>query len=296
MTRVTWDAVGSRLYETGVDHGMLYLQNPVSGLYDIGYAWNGLTTVTESPSGAEPTPQYADNIKYLNLLSYEEFGGTIEAFMYPDQFAQCDGTAAPEPGVYLGQQNRRSFGLSYRTKLGNDLQGNDYGYKLHLVYGALASPSEKAYSTINDSPEAINFSWDFTTTPTDVGTINSVTYKPTSYMCIDSSKVSSARLSDLENFLYGTVGTDPSLPLPANVVATFSGSLTSVTPTPPTYDNSTDVVTIPSITGVTYRRLDTNAVVTGTFVISASLVIKAYPNLGYKFPAVVDDDWLITFS
>src|SRR5690606_35515536 len=167
MARVTWDQVGERLYETGVDHGVLYLRNE-TGDYDTGVAWNGLVSVTESPTGAESNPQYADNIKYLNLVSAEEFGATIEAFTYPEEFAQCDGTAAPAAGVYVGQQPRRTFGLSYRTQVGNDIDGTDHGYKLHLIYGALAAPSEKAYNTINDSPEAITFSWELTTTAVEV--------------------------------------------------------------------------------------------------------------------------------
>jgi hypothetical protein len=166
MARLVWDTVGERFYETGVDRGVLYL--PTAGAYDTGVAWNGLTTVTESPSGAEATPQYADNIKYLNLVSAEEFGGTIEAFTYPDEFAQCDGSAEPVPGLRVGQQSRKTFGLSYRTKVGNDTDGSDHGYKLHLVYGCLAAPSEKAYATVNDSPEAIALSWEFTTTAVDV--------------------------------------------------------------------------------------------------------------------------------
>ena len=166
MTVLLWDQIGERTYETGVDHGVLYI--PDNGVYDTGFAWNGLTTVTESPSGAEPTALYADNIKYLNLISVEEFGGTIEAFTYPDEFAQCDGSAIVSPGVVIGQQSRKTFGLSYRTLKGNDVAGNDAGYKLHLVYGSSAAPSEKAFATVNDTPEAITFSWEFSTTPVGV--------------------------------------------------------------------------------------------------------------------------------
>jgi len=218
MTKLQWDQVGERLYETGVDHGVLYIPN-ASGAYSNGFAWNGLTTVTESPSGAETSPQYADNIKYLNLISAEEFGATIEAFTYPEEFSQCDGTALPEPGVALGQQSRKQFGLSYRTQLGNDLAGSDYGYKLHLIYGATAAPSEKAYATINDSPEAIAFSWEVTTTPVGVPG-----FKPTAQLVIDSTKVLPADLLELEEILYGpAVGTvQPKLPLPADVIAIFA--------------------------------------------------------------------------
>lgn len=213
-----WDQVGERLYETGVDKGVLYLPNN-AGVYAAGYAWNGLISVTESPSGAEATPQYADNIKYLNLVSAEEFGGTIEAFTYPEEFSVCDGTAIPEDGVYLAQQGRRNFGLSYRTRKGNDVAGTDHGYKLHLVYGCLAAPSERAYSTINDSPEAITFSWEFSTTAVQV-----TGYKPTASLTIDSTKVDGPALTTLETALYGDVDTGASLPLPDEVITMFGGA------------------------------------------------------------------------
>lgn len=293
MTKLAWDKVGERVYETGVDRGVLYIPNG-AGLYDQGYSWNGLTAVTESPSGAESNKQYADNVVYANLISAEEFGGTVEAFTYPDEFAQCDGTASPEPGVTVGQQNRKTFGLAYRTRLGNDLESTDHGYKLHLAYGLTAAPSEKAYATINDSPEAITFSWEITSTPVEVGTIGGVDYKPTSIITINSTKVDASDLSTLEDFLYGTVGTDPSLPTPAAVLAIFSGTVVQVTPTAPTYDNTTDTITIPSVTGVVYTIDD--EIVTGAVVITTSTLVKAYPAVGYKFPALVDDDWLITFS
>jgi hypothetical protein len=211
---LTWDEVGEKLYETGVDHGVLYLPDN-AGVYNTGYAWNGLTTVTESPSGAEPNPQYADNIKYLNLYSAEEFGATIEAFTYPEEFGQCDGTAVPAPGVAIGQQGRKMFGLSYRTKVGNDVDGIDFGYKLHLIYGCQAAPSEKAYATINDSPEAIAFSWEITTTPVPV-----TDYGPTSLIVIDSTVVDAADLTALEALLYGTT-LAAALPAPDAVIALF---------------------------------------------------------------------------
>lgn len=220
--KLVWDAIGERYYETGVDHGVLYIPD-ATGVYNTGFAWNGLTTVTESPSGAEATPLYADNIKYLNLISVEEFGATIEAFTYPDEFAQCDGSATPEVGIAVGQQSRKSFGLSYRTQLGNDLEGSDLGYKLHLVYGATAAPTEKAYATINDTPEAITFSWEITTTPVAVTGL-----KPTSVITIDSTKVDATGLAALEALLYGTTTptpTEPSLPLPDAVLALFPGVL-----------------------------------------------------------------------
>ena len=213
---LTWDDTGKKLYETGVDHGVLYPMD--ANGYGDGVAWNGLTTVTETPSGAEATNLYADNIKYLELRSAEEFGGTIEAYTYPDEWAECDGSVALATGVYAGQQPRKAFGLSYRTVLGNDVAHESYGYKLHLVYGATASPSERSYATINDSPEAITFSWEFTTTPVQVAN-----HKPVSCLTIDSTKVDATKLKALEDILYGA-GQDGKarLPLPAEVVTTLS--------------------------------------------------------------------------
>ena len=213
MSKLVWDKTGERLYETGVKQGVLYLLGS-GGTYTKGVAWNGLTNVTESPSGAEATPLYADDIKYLNLMSTEEFGGTIEAYTYPDEFAECDGSASLANGVYIGQQARKTFGFCYRTTLGNDVDNNNYGYKLHLVYGALASPSEKAYGTINDSPEAITFSWEFSTTP-----VNVTGHKPTASITIDSTKVNAEKLAALEKILYGddADSTEARLPLPDEV-------------------------------------------------------------------------------
>lgn len=212
MAPLEWDQVGERLYETGVDRGVLYIPDE-TGVYELGYAWNGLTTVTESPSGAESNAQYADNIKYLNLLSAEEFGGTVEAFTYPDEFGQCDGTAELAPGVQIGQQGRKVFGLCYRTQLGNDIEGTDHGYKLHLLYGLQAAPSEKAYATINDSPEAITFSWEVSSTPVPV-----TDRKPTALLVVDSTVVAAAALSDLEDVLYGATAA-AKLPTPDEVLA-----------------------------------------------------------------------------
>lgn len=214
MSKIVWDKTGERQYETGVDHGVLYVM--ANGAYPAGVPWNGLTAVTESPSGAEPTPLYADNIKYLTLMSAEEFGGTIEAYMYPDEFMECDGSAVVADGVYLGQQDRKAFGLCYRTVMGNDTELNNHGYKLHLVYNALAAPSEKGYSTINDSPEAITFSWEFTTTPHEV-----TDHKPTSVITIDSTKVDAEKLAALEAKLYGSDSEEASLPMPDEVIAMF---------------------------------------------------------------------------
>ena len=210
MSRLVWDQTGERQYETGVKNGVLYI--PTAGVYNKGVAWNGLTAFTESPSGAEATPLYADDTKYLNLMSTEEYGCTIEAYTYPDEFAQCDGSAEIATGVNIGQQARKTFGLSVKTTLGNDTEGNDFGYKLHIVYGALASPSEKGYATINDSPEAITFSWEVTTTPVSVAG-----FKPTASITIDSTKADKTKLKALEDILYGGTETEPRLPLPDEI-------------------------------------------------------------------------------
>lgn len=210
MSKLIWDQTGERFYETGVKKGVLYVQE--AGVYPKGVAWNGLTAVTESPSGAEATALYADDIKYLNLISAEEFGATIEAYTYPDEFAACDGSAALAAGVMIGQQKRKTFGLSYVTTLGNDTDGADYGYKLHIIYGALAAPSEKAYATINDSPEAITFSWELTTTP-----VNVPGFKPTASITIDSTKVAAEKLTALEAVLYGSDDVEARLPLPEEI-------------------------------------------------------------------------------
>lgn len=210
--KLVWNEVGTKVYETGVKQGVLYPQAS-TGLYEDGVAWSGLVSVTESPSGAEPTPIYADDTKYATLMSREEFGASIEAFTYPDEFGVCDGSAEISPGVLIGQQARTPFGLCYRTTIGNDTAGTDHGYKLHLIYGALAAPSEKAYSTINESPEAITFSWELTTTPVAV-----TGKKPTASLVIDSTKVDALKLAALEDILYGVALVDARLPLPDEIV------------------------------------------------------------------------------
>lgn len=212
MSKIVWDNVGERLYETGVRNGVLYVQDS-SGTYPKGVAWNGLTAVTESPSGAEASPMYADDIKYLNLISAEEFGATIEAYMYPDEFKECNGEATLVKGVTIGQQKRKTFGFCYRTVVGNDVDGEDFGYKIHLIYGATAAPSEKAYATINDSPEAITFSWEVTTTPVTVEG-----YKPTASLTIDSTQVTPEQLAAIEAILYGTEDAEARLPLPSEIL------------------------------------------------------------------------------
>ena len=215
MSKLVWDQTGERFYETGVKNGVLYVYDNTDKKYGTGVAWNGLTAVTESPSGAEATALYADDVKYLNLISNEEFGATIEAYTYPDEFAACDGSASIADGVSIGQQKRSTFGLCYRTSLGNDVDGSDHGYKLHIIYGALAAPSEKAYATINDSPEAITFSWEVTTTPVAVAG-----FKPTSCITIDSTKADATKLAALEDMLYGSESEEASLPMP-DVIATM---------------------------------------------------------------------------
>lgn len=252
MTALTWDQVGEKVYEAGVDHGVLYLPDELNE-YTEAHPWNGLVTVTETPSGAEANKQYADNIAYLNLQSAEDFGATIEAFTYPEAFAECDGTALPAPGVAVGQQGRKVFGLAYRTKVGNDVEGTDAGYKIHLIYGAQASPSEKAYGTINDSPEAITFSWELTTTPQPAPD----PLKPTSLIVVDSTKVDPANLAAFEDIVFGNAADDARLPTPTEVVALFSSGLTNVDLTlaanQPTFVEATGVITLPAVTGVQWK-------------------------------------------
>ena len=213
MSKIVWDKIGERLYETGVDHVVLY---PVQedSTYSLGVPWNGVTAISESPSGAEANPVYADNIKYLNLMSAEDFGCSIEALMYPEEFAACDGSVAAATGVYLGQQPRKMFGLCYRTLIGNDVVGTDYGYKLHFVYGCQASPSEKSNSTVNESPEAASMSWEVTTTP-----VNVEGFKPTAHLYVDSTKVPAEKLAQLEALIYGSESEEAKLPLPNEILS-----------------------------------------------------------------------------
>jgi len=294
MTKLTWDDVGKRQYETGVDRGVLYVTDN-AGAYGKGVPWNGLTTVTESPSGAESNPQYADNIKYLDLTSAEEFGATVEAFTYPPEFAVCDGSAEMAAGVIIGQQSRRLFGLSYRTKLGNDIQGDDYGSKIHLVYGGKAAPSEKAYSTINDSPEALTFSWELTTSPVGV-----TGFKPTALLTVDSTLVTADALTNLENLLYGTPSTNASLPLPAAVMELFTGGpKTTVNmatyANQPSFNDTTKVITLPAVTGVqwTVDGVNKAAGAQPALTTGQTKVVKSTPQSGYVLSG--DDTWVYTF-
>lgn len=216
MAVLTWDQTGERIFETGVDRGVLFVQGP-TGTYGAGVPWNGLISVTESPTGAEANPQYADNQKYLNLTSAEEFEGTIEAFTYPDEFMACEGSVDLAPGVSIGQQRRSQFALCYRTKIGNDVNGQDHGYKIHIIYGAMAAPSEKAYTTINDSPEATTFSWELTTTPVPV-----TGHAPTATITVNSLTVAAADLAAFEALIYGAAATESELPMPDEIDALFS--------------------------------------------------------------------------
>lgn len=289
MTALTWDNIGEKIFEAGVEKGVLYKQN-AQGVYNTGFAWNGLSAVNESPSGAESNKQYANNKVYANITSAEEFSGSLEAFTYPAAFAECDGYAELTPGVSIGQQRRVPFGLSYKTKIGNDIQDLELGYKLHLIYGAKAAPSERNYTTINESPEAMSMSWELTTEPVEVAG-----KRPTATLVIDSTKVSSAKLADLEAILYGTAGADPRLPLPAEVASIIGSTLVvTAAPTAPTYNSTTKQITIPVVTGVDYFIDGVKK--TGMVTITKDTVVTAATQTGYKFPAVFDDDWFIAFS
>lgn len=292
MTKIVWGAPGTKTYETGVDHGVLF-QPDLAGEYMDGVAWNGLTNVTESPTGAESNKHYADNGVYANLQSKEESNFTIEAFSYPLEFEQNDGSASPVAGVVLTQQVRKPFGFSYRTLIGNDLQGQGYGYKIHLYYGCLASPSEKPRNTINETVEPTAFSWEISTTPVTVGTIGGVEYSPMAHLIIDSTKTDPAKLADLEEILYGTADEDPMMPLPADVIALVGTTLTEAALVAPSYDSGTKTITFPVVAGVKYTV--SGVTKTGTMVITKDEVVRAYPLTGYKFPDPHVDEWLYEF-
>lgn len=295
MTELKWDQVGERFFETGVDHGVLYIPNN-TGVYNNGVAWNGLVSVSESPSGAEANAQYADNIKYLNLYSAEEFAATLEAFTYPDEFQEFDGMSVPVAGLTIGQQHRGMFGLSYRTRIGNDLEGDAHAYKLHLVYGCQASPSERAFTTVNDSPEPITFSWEIATTP--VAVAGHPTLRPTAIVTIDSRNFAPDLLDALNGALYGTPGTDPRLPLPGEVITMMTTGTTEVTPTAPS--RVVNTITIPTITGVAYFVNEVEQAAGSTIVLTSTapndeVLIEARPTAGYRFPDVIDTDWLYSY-
>lgn len=284
MAKLIWDELGDRFFETGLDHGVLYRRE--NGQYTNGEAWNGLTSVSAAPSGAEANAQYADNIKYLNLFSAEEFGATIECFTAPDGFLTFDGVRKTAGGLRISQQSRPTFGFSWRTKKGN-AENEDLGYILHFAYGCQTSPSEKAYNTVNDSPEPITFSWTLTTTPVSVPG-----YKPTAYVSVDTTdpSVDPDNLADLETVLYGSEGVPPRLPLPDEIDSILSNGIQSVTPVAPSFDD-VDTITIPSVPGVVYTINDVvqNA---GAVTISQPTVVVAHPEQGHTFSGVFVDRWL----
>lgn len=299
MAPIVWDAVGERKYETGVDHGVVYPLNPETNEYDTGFPWNGLTTVTEKPSGAESNKQYADNIPYLDLYSREEFGGTIEALAYPPEFEVLDGSAVPVDGITVGQQRRGRFGLSYRTRVGNDVDGDDHAFKLHLVWGATASPSEKAFATVNDSPSPIGFSWDFQTLPVLFDPDGDFAdYRPTSLLTLNSETLDEDAMAALMTLVYGAEGEDPRLPFPDEVLSLFTAvSLTELDGddiTAPTYDGGTNTITIPVVVGVQYL-IDGN-VVAGDVVITEDTLVTARPTAGYVFVEPYVNEWFINFT
>jgi hypothetical protein len=292
MTLLTWDNAGERLYETGVDRGVLFVSDGAGG-YNGGVPWNGLTTVTESPSGAEASPQYADNIKYLNLISAEEFAATLEAFTYPDEFAACDGSVHPSAGITIGQQPRKTFCLCYRTRLGNDVLGSEFGYKIHLVYGATAAPSEKAYATINDSPEAIAFSWEISTNP-----VLAAGYQPVALLTVDSTKVSGANLTSFQDIVWGSAGGNSRLPLPDEVIGIFGASTKvdlGTAANQPTYVSGTHIITLPTVTGVVWKinGVTKAAGAQPALTTGQTANVKATPATGYYLEG--DVDWVFDF-
>ena len=280
--RLKWDQIGERNYETGVDRGVLFPYSSAQKEYEKGVAWNGLTAVTESPSGAEPTALYADNIKYLNLMSNEDFGATVEAYTYPDEFGECNGEKSLVAGVTAGQQTRKPFGLAYRTKIGTDVDP-EAGYKIHLIYGAFAKPSEKAYNTVNDSPEAITFSWELSTTPVELEG-----FKPTAYLVIDSTKVDAARLAELEDILYGSNSADARLPLPNEVAAIIGGKKVS----------SIAVTTAPTKTSYTAGETfdATGMVITATYEDTTTKVVTGYTVAPSGALATTDTEVVISYT
>lgn len=290
MTQLEWDKAGEKEYETGVSHGVLYLINN-TGLYTQGVPWNGLVSVTDSPSGAESNKQYADNIVYANIKSAEEVGGTIEAFTAPDEFGDCDGTREVVPGVLIGQQSRKSFGFSWQSLIGNDLEGTDFGFKIHLVYGADANPSEKQYQTVNDSPEPATLSWEYTTSPVSVPG-----YKPASKLTIKSTDLAPAKLAELMDILYGTVGQDPRLPLPAEIIAIVTGgAAVEIRPAKPAQVGN--VITIPTVVGAQYTIDNVDVEPGAQPAITEDVLVKVTAKPGYKLPANgYDSDWLFEFE
>jgi hypothetical protein len=291
MAALTWDTVGNHRYETGVDKAVLFVPD-TNGNYINAYSWNGLTKVTEKPVGGTTTPLYANNSRYLNLISAEFFGADIAAYTYPDAWAVCDGSVQPESGVSVGQQNRQTFGFCYRTHVGNELVGTDLGYKLHLVWGCTAAPSQKAWATINDNPTANEMTWAVTCVP-----VAAAGYKPLSTLVIDSTKVNASALATLQDTLYGTSGVNGRLPMPDEVLAMFTGTMNSAVPTAPTYNGTTHVVTIPVITGLQYYKVVAGVAtpVVGTVTIAVNTVFMALPTAGYYIPDPNVNEWLVTY-
>lgn len=285
MAKLVWDKSGERLFETGVSKGVLYPQ--VNGAYPNGVVWNGLTSVTESPSGADITDLWADNTKYASIRAAESFGATIEAYTYPDEFAACDGSAELVPGAYLGQQRRAPFGLCYRTQIGSDTDTSaEEAYKLHIIYNATAAPSDRSYSTMNESADAVTFSWELSTTPVPVAG-----HKPTASLTIDSSKVNAAKLAALETILYGAADSAPRLPLPDEIASLMLGD--AVVPTAPTFVASTGVLTIPTKLGVVYyvNGVETDEGAQEALDGGVSVVVTAQPDTGYYFAAGTNSTW-----
>lgn len=291
---ISWDKQGDRFYETGIDRGVLYPQND-SGIYPEGVPWNGLIEVSENPTGAEPTPLHADNIKYLELMSVEEFEASIEAYTYPKEFEACDGSAELAPGVTLGQQSRRPFGMSYRTKIGNDIDYDKHGYKIHLIYGAMASPTDKGYQTISDTPEAIQFSWDITTTPVAV-----TGFEPTATLTINSTEVGIDVMETLEGILYGEGSTKGRLPLPDEILTIITGVVPKieVTPPAPTFSDSTGIITIPDEEGVIYKVGGETASSGAQEPIAedTDVIVTAEADTGYRIKAGVTTTWTFNWS
>lgn len=287
MAVLFWDKAGERFYETGVDHGVLYPKT-IEDVYAKGVVWNGLVSVTESPTGAEPNAQYADNVKYLNLLSAEEFNGTIEAFTYPDEFGVCDGSVELEPGISVSQQYRRTFGFVYRTLIGNDTKANNFGYKIHILYNCLAAPSEKAYATVNESPEPITFSWELSTSQ-----INVIAHNPTAMLVVDSRYATAAGMKALEDALFGTPTTDSRLPDPEQVTALLQTGSGMVTPATPTIPANTRNLTIPTTSGVSYWIEGLKR--TGTFPMTGDTHVEARPNAGSAIPLGATREWIFTY-
>lgn len=289
MTQLEWDKVGDRKYETGVSHGVLYVPNN-QGVYDHGVVWNGLVSVTDSPSGAESNKQYADNIVYANIKSAEEVGGTIEAYTYPDEFEAANGIAELAPGVKIGQQTRRPFGFSWQSLIGNDTQGTDYGYKIHVVYGADANPSEQTHSTVNDSPEAATLSWEYTTSPVSVPG-----FKPAAKLTFDSTEIPESQMNTLKDILYGTAGEDPRLPLPAEIIQIFAaGEPAEVVAPKPT--QAGNVITIPGTTGVIYSIDGVDVAPGAQPAITDDVIVRVRAIPGYKLPDTFDADWLFEYA